>query len=213
MTYLELINSVLVRLREPTVSSVSADPYTRLIGELVNDAKNAVESAAPWTDQTQFRAIDTAIGDAKTTAEGITKGSLVYSVWDRTQKRALVRTPLVNLLELRQVETDQGRPTKWAVQGYDGDDLILRLHPVPDQSYQFYAVYTKTTGRLTSANNEIECPEEPVIFHAYAYAIKERGEDQGKSFLEALDSYKRSLSRAIIANASDKGGGEVWQVL
>ena len=49
MTYLQLVNSVLRRLREDEVSSVSQNSYSKLIGEFVNDAKRSVEDAYDWT--------------------------------------------------------------------------------------------------------------------------------------------------------------------
>ena len=48
MTYLEIVNSILVRLREPTVSTVGLDAYSTLIGKFVNDAKRQVEDAYAW---------------------------------------------------------------------------------------------------------------------------------------------------------------------
>jgi hypothetical protein len=56
MNYLELINSVLTRLREPTISQgqltaayeVGGDVYIRMIGAQVNDAKRQVEQAWKW---------------------------------------------------------------------------------------------------------------------------------------------------------------------
>jgi hypothetical protein len=47
MTYLQLVNKVLTRLREDTVSTVSQNTYSALVGEFVNDAKRLVEDA--WT--------------------------------------------------------------------------------------------------------------------------------------------------------------------
>ena len=44
-TYLTLVNSVLKRLLEKTVTSVSQNQYSHLIGEFVNDAKREVEDA------------------------------------------------------------------------------------------------------------------------------------------------------------------------
>jgi len=39
-TYLDLVNDVLVRLREPQVTTVSRKlPFTALVGKFVNDAK------------------------------------------------------------------------------------------------------------------------------------------------------------------------------
>ena len=49
MTYLQLVNSVLRRLREDEVTSVSQNSYSKLIGEFVNDAKRSVEDAYDWT--------------------------------------------------------------------------------------------------------------------------------------------------------------------
>ncbi len=51
MTYLELINNVLIRLREDTIiaQDVDADPYYRVIGAMVNDAKDRCEDAWQWS--------------------------------------------------------------------------------------------------------------------------------------------------------------------
>jgi hypothetical protein len=48
MTYLELVNDVLVRLRETSVSTVSETSYSSLIGKFVNDAKRQIEDAFAW---------------------------------------------------------------------------------------------------------------------------------------------------------------------
>jgi len=45
MTYLESINASLKRLRENTVTSVTANTYSQLIGELINEAKREVGDA------------------------------------------------------------------------------------------------------------------------------------------------------------------------
>ena len=47
-TYLDLVNDVLVRLREAQVASVSQNTYSALIGKLVNDAKREVEDSWNW---------------------------------------------------------------------------------------------------------------------------------------------------------------------
>ena len=47
-TYLDVVNKVLVNLRENTVSAVNATAYSTLIGEFVNNAKETVEDSWPW---------------------------------------------------------------------------------------------------------------------------------------------------------------------
>jgi predicted N-acetyltransferase YhbS len=53
MTYLELVNKVLRRLRESEVSTVqgvgNANQYARLIGDFINEAKSQVEVAWDWS--------------------------------------------------------------------------------------------------------------------------------------------------------------------
>ena len=49
MTYLDLVNNVLRRMREEEVSSVSESTYSKMAGDFVNDAKKLVEAA--WTGQ------------------------------------------------------------------------------------------------------------------------------------------------------------------
>lgn len=47
--YLQLVNDVLVRLRESPVSTVSQTSYSSLIGALVNDSKREVEDSWQWS--------------------------------------------------------------------------------------------------------------------------------------------------------------------
>ena len=53
MTYIELVNSVLRRLRESEVTTVqgtgNSNSYARLIGDFVNEAKSQVEVAWDWS--------------------------------------------------------------------------------------------------------------------------------------------------------------------
>ena len=39
MTYLNLVNNVLRRMREEEVASVSSNTYSKMVGDFVNDAK------------------------------------------------------------------------------------------------------------------------------------------------------------------------------
>ena len=62
MTYLQLVNKVLTRLRETNVSSVEESEYSRLIGELVNDAKRLVEDAWQWSTLIDWVSYETVQG-------------------------------------------------------------------------------------------------------------------------------------------------------
>ena len=49
MTYLNLVNNVLRRLREEEVASVQSNTYSKMVGDFVNDAKRIVEDSWDWS--------------------------------------------------------------------------------------------------------------------------------------------------------------------
>ena len=64
MTYLELVNGVLSRLREPLTTSVlrREDPVVNLVKDFVNDAKRQVESANRWNATREAWIVKTELG-------------------------------------------------------------------------------------------------------------------------------------------------------
>ena len=79
MTYLELINDVLVRLRETTVSTTTETSYSTLIGKFVNDAKRQIEDAFSWNALGQTITVTTA---ASTPAYSLTGAGQKFQVMD-----------------------------------------------------------------------------------------------------------------------------------
>src|SRR5210317_1730535 len=49
MTYLNLVNNVLRRMREDEVTTVNQSTYSKMVGDFVNDAKKLVEDAWDWS--------------------------------------------------------------------------------------------------------------------------------------------------------------------
>ena len=49
MTYLNLVNNVLRRLREDEVTTVAANTYSKMASDFINDAKELVETAWDWS--------------------------------------------------------------------------------------------------------------------------------------------------------------------
>jgi hypothetical protein len=214
MTFLQLINEVLARMREPAVTGVTTDTYTRLIAALVNDAKRAVEDAADWVQLLQTLSVTTVDGTIEYTLTGTNSRAQVFSVVHQTNGRQLVRDKAQNLITKRQVYRNSASPLRWTISGVDSSDqLKLRLYPTPNAAEDFYANCIIPQADLASASDTLSVPWEPVVLRAYAMAIKERGEDQGQAYAEAMDNYRRSLSRALVLNSTNRGGTTAWQVL
>ena len=63
MTYLDICNGVLRRLREDEVTNVSADSYSKMVGDFINDAKDLVETAWDWSALRSTLTITTSADD------------------------------------------------------------------------------------------------------------------------------------------------------
>ncbi len=213
MTYLELVNEVLTRLREPNVTSVSGEKYTLLIGALVNDAKRAVEDATEWVQLIGTETVTSVAGTADYDIPNTNDRTTIFSVIDEDRYK-LERCSARELIEAAQFEVNNNRPAKWAVVGASTARLqTLRLSPTPESARTFSVNHYSPACDLVNDSDEPCVPYEPIYLRAYAYAIKERGEDNGQYFQEALDQAKKSLARHITLNYSTNGGQKVWQVL
>ena len=60
MNYIELVNDVLIRLRESEVENVTSTPYSKLIGKFINDAKRLVEDSYQWNALSETLTVTTA---------------------------------------------------------------------------------------------------------------------------------------------------------
>lgn len=214
MTFLEAINQVLIRLREPEATSVATSKYVKLIAALVNESKRAVEDAANWTALLQTKTVTTVAGTSDYAVTGTGDRSSIRDVVNESQKAILKRCQARDLIKLKQIDARTARPDRWAVVGLDATTgaLTLRLFPTPDAVYTYSVNCVIPADELQTATDEFDVPWEPIVMRAYAYALKERGEDQGASFQEALDQYRRVLSRYLVLNGSAAGGGAKWQV-
>ena len=64
MTYLEIVNGVLSRMREDTITTLAGetDVVALIVKDFVNDAKRLVEDSHTWNSQRAEWAITTAAG-------------------------------------------------------------------------------------------------------------------------------------------------------
>ena len=200
MNFKELVNAVLVRLREREVESVSSTVYSKLIGELVNDAKHEVENAWDWS---HLRTTLTT-----TTAEGIFAYTLTSSGdrmkvlnvvndtsnWYMTYKSAEEFTDLY----LNYDNVTSGAPQYYSFNGLDAnDDTIAEVYPKPDGVYELRFNLVVRPSKLVNNTDKLYAPSAPIIMLAYAKALEERGEDGGASPVAAYATANRMLNDAI----------------
>jgi len=199
MTYLELINDVLIRLRETTVATSNQTTYSTLIGKFVNDAKRQVEDAYGWNVLGQTVTIPTVAG---TYVYSMTGAGQKFQVMDAINITSNVGLRNISFVEMNRfqnfVPAISGIPEYYSFDGVDGNgDTKVVLYARPDNVYTLAFALTVPQATLTSDSTSVLVPDVLVAQNAYARALVERGEDGGLASSEAYQLYRSMLSDYI----------------
>ena len=203
MTYLELVNNVLRRLRESEVTSVSSNSYSKLIGDFVNDAKDLVESAWDWSQLRTLLTITTSSGDYNYSLTGSQNKIKEFIVINDTSDFTMEYRPNNWFEEKYLLQTPlTGSPRYYTYNGIDASgDMIIDLYPTPDGVYSLKFKAAKRNSILSSNTDTLKIPDMPVIHLAVALASRERGETGGTSTAEYFTIANKYLGDAIAQDA------------
>jgi len=199
MTYLELINDVLVRLRETTVSTNSETTYSALIGKFVNDAKRQVEDAYAWNVLGTTVTLSTTSGTYSYALTGAGQKFQVQDVINVTGNVGMKNIDFATMNRYQNFSTPvSGIPAYYAFDGVDSNnDTKVTLYPRPDGVYSIPFSLTVPQATLSADATVVKVPDVLVAQNAYARALVERGEDGGLTSSEAYALYKTMLSDYI----------------
>ena len=199
MNYIQLVNSVLRRLRETEVSSVADNAYSKLIGEFVNDAKRQVEDAYAWNALSDTLTASTADGIFNYILVGSGQRFRVIDVLNDTSN-TVVQNATTRWMndQFLLTSVQKGSPAYYNFNGTNSNgDTQVDLFPIPNGVYDVRFNVIKPQVALSADADTLLVPSEPVIFNATARAIAERGEDGGILAGEMAFIYNQSLSDAI----------------
>ena len=214
MTYLELVNDVLVRLRESEVTAVTDTPYSKLISKYVNDAKRLVEDSYQWNALSETLTVPTVndLFNYRMTNSG--QRFKVIDVINSEDDLFLEYVPFskMNNWFLNQ-SPQKGSPMYYNFNGVDTNgDTQVDLYPIPDGIYNIFFNIYKPQAALSANSDALDVPAEPVIKYAYAFAVAERGEDGGLSAQEATALADQSLADHISIENGRYRDEYVWHV-
>ena len=199
MTYLELVNDVLIRLREPTVATVTATSYSTLIGKFVNDAKRQIEDAFSWNILGTTITITTSAGTYSYALTGSGQKFQVIDVLNTTSNIGMKNIDFASMNRKQNFSTPvSGIPSEYAFDGVNGSyDTKVTLYPRPDGVYTIPFSLAVPQATLSSDQTVVLVPDVLVVQNAYSRALVERGEDGGLTSSEAFLLYKSMLSDYI----------------
>lgn len=211
MTFLELVNAVLVRLREERVSTVYENEYSSLISNLVNVAKTEVENAYNWEALRKTVTLVTKVGTFHYELLNTTTNIRTLDVYNYTNKNWLnSRTTdwMDRAFAVDDVTT--GSPSVYAWNGVSSTgNMEVDLYPIPNTIQTLRFNMTSPQPPLKIDADPMFVPAMLVVENAVARAIEERGEDGGSS--NQQQRYQNMLADFISMEASRKPMETVWR--
>jgi hypothetical protein len=207
-TYLEIVNDVLTRMRETTVSTVSQSTTSTLVGKFVNDAKRQINDAFDWS------ALNTAINitlvAGQTNNYTLTGSTAKYKFLDIINTTKFYQVGLISAARYDQLYYSTATPPNTiinyvALDGLDSNgDQKVKFYPAPSSADNVRFSIIVPENDLSGDNDSTKMPKDAIIFGALARALVERGEDGGLSSSEAFSLYRSALADAIaIENSRD----------
>jgi hypothetical protein len=197
--YLQLVNDVLVRLREPEASAVTDSAYVKLIARFVNDSKRVVEDSYNWNSLSETVTATTSNGIFRYSLNDSDQRFRVIDVVNDTSNFFMENVPTSKMNELFLMQSlVNGAPRYYNLNGIDlNGDTMVDVYPVPDGTYALRFNLIRPQPELLANEDEILVPHEPVVLGALARAQAERGEDGGVQSGETYQLMRQSLADAI----------------
>tara|TARA_R110000744_G_C19309788_1_gene556593 strand:+ start:524 stop:1171 length:648 start_codon:yes stop_codon:yes gene_type:complete len=199
MTYLEVVNSVLKRLRERTVATVEESTYSSLIGVLVNDALRDVENAWSWSGLRTTLTATTEADVFNYELNGSQNNLTVLDVINDSDNFFLKEKDAHTFNSYFLTSTPQtGSPYFYSFNGISADgDTQVDLFPIPDKAYTINFNVVLRSAELASDATVLSIPPKPIELLTYALAVEERGEDGGANPVSAFARAQNALQDAI----------------
>jgi len=216
MTYLELVNKVLRRLRESEAGTVQGvgdvNSYPRLIGDFVNEAKSQVEAAWDWSALRSTLTLNTQADVFNYELNGAKNNFKVLDVWNDTKDIELqYQTSSWFNKAFIGSDAPRGCPSYYNFNGVSVDrDTQVDLYPIPDGAYALRFNVLLRNQELTADADTVVLPTRPIILFATAMAIEERGEDGGQQSINAYGAAQSALADEIAMDAARHPEDTIW---
>jgi len=212
MTYLDLVNNVLRRLREDEVTSVTSTTYSSMAGDFVNDAKKFVESAWDWSALRTTLTVSTTADIFNYVLTGSQNKIKVLHAINDTSNLEMKYQPQVWFDDKYLINTPvSGAPEYYTFNGVDSSgDTQIDIYPKPDATYTLRFNCILRNDDLSADTDTLVIPSHPVIHMAIALLARERGETGGTSAPEYFAIADKFLSDAIALDAQKHPEEVIW---
>jgi hypothetical protein len=212
MTYLDLVNNVLRRMREDEVSSVTSTTYSKMVGDFVNDAKKIVEDSWDWSALRNTLTVETSEGVFNYVLTGSQNKVKVLDVINDTSN-VFMRYNTQHWFNDKYLNHNppSGSPEYYTYNGVSSKgDTQVDIYPKPDGVYTIRFNCILRNAELSADTDTLAIPSQPVIHLAVALLARERGETGGTSAPEYFGIADKYLSDAIALDAQKHPEEVIW---
>jgi len=224
-TYRNLLNNVLIALREDQISGATSeitDEYHLLLGLFINQIKEICEDQHNWralrsSEDLTFASVSSAAFTNANERSRILRvqdeiageeRALVFDITDSTNPYRLREIDMAELLRRREMETSNGGdPSYFAMDNSGENAMALQVYPTPTdtRTVRVYTINPQVTLDADMLDTNIKIPARPIEAGAIWYALEERGEELGVRGLFNQEVFDRILGAAVARDAAEQG--------
>lgn len=221
MTYLELVNRVLRRLREDEVQNFTAE-YSQLVADFVSEAHAEVLEAHDWSIFDTEITVSLTDGTAEYNVTGTSQEAQLRYVADApqvqwfesavaTQGQPIRQVSWQEYARLKNIDTSQEgtQPTFFALR-LDDDGWKVAVWPTPSTTgpelrMTFWNPEDRLDSDTDATSRTIMVPWRPVYLGGLYLALNERGEEIGEPGNMAETRYYTALAAAKESDVLNSG--------
>jgi hypothetical protein len=184
LTFLQIVNRVLERMRETAVGSYDSTDYSTMIAGMVNSVKSEIESSWQWHAMRDTYTVTCSDGVAQYALTDAGMAAKVIDAWNTTHGLQLCKGTVAGFNQkffgVGSNSVQTGSPTQYLQAGLDAShDPVVDVWPVPATGYLDtlkFNVYTPQDD--LAANGTVPLvPQNVLIEETIARALNERGDE------------------------------------
>jgi len=204
-TKLQIINTVLTRMRENTVATSSSTTYANLVTSVLNSVKTQIESAWIWKalrDTYTVTVVPDITSYSLTSAGQLAR---ILDVWNVTSRREVAQGSYHSFNErfFAHDTVATGDVREYNIAGFDSNyDIQIDTWPNVTATNSLRVNVYKVLPDPATDDTVIIVPNQPLIEGMVAYLMAERGDDGGVAVETQMNVYRDAVSGAIGAEAA-----------
>lgn len=197
-TFIDVVNQVLIKLRESQVSSTTESDYSTLIAGFVNDTAEEMHDKHEW-DVYETTISFTQTGSAEVyTLTGSWERTIIRDLFNDTDDYTLTKAPNKFIVKQKLYTVSSGQIAWWKEAGITtAGERQVEIYPDDGQTRTIVCEVYNPDQRYSTDSDQIKLPTMPLIYGTWARAIQERGEDAGQPGVDVAQQYRSMLSDAI----------------